>query len=215
VIDRSVLKRATRPLPLTWRSLALEHSHDGDLPGARAPTAHAGVLIALEPDAGDFWLYLTQRTMKLKHHAGQISFPGGRVDASDTDPIAAALREAHEEIGLNPALLDVLGVLEPYDTITGFRVTPVVALLTAPFKPVAAPDEVDSVFRVPLQFLRTPGSLEERHAPYLGADRRYYGYQFGERWIWGATAGMLRSFCLRLNADVALNHPSSAALAAP
>jgi len=197
-IDRDLIASAVAPLPEGWRSLDPALARQGDLPGLREPSAHAGVLLALEPSADGFDLYFTQRTLKLKNHAGQISFPGGRVDAADLDPIAAALREGFEEIGLAPANLEVLGVLDSYDTITGFRVTPVVAIVKSPFIAVAAPDEVEEVFAVPLRFFLDPLRLEERHAPYLGVQRRYYGYQFGQHWIWGATAGMLRAFCQRL-----------------
>lgn len=197
-LDIPLLTRAVDVLPPHWRSLDPKFAVHGDLPGLRDPSAHAGVLVALERRASGFELYFTQRTLKLKNHAGQISFPGGRVDQNDADPIAAALREAHEEIGLRPEGLNVLGVLDSYDTITGFRVTPVVAIVEQPFELVLAPDEVESVFSVPLSFFMDRNNLQQRQAPYLGQQRSYYGYQFGAHWIWGATAGMLRAFCSRL-----------------
>jgi 8-oxo-dGTP pyrophosphatase MutT (NUDIX family) len=209
-LDIALLTRAVDALPRHWRSLDPKHAVHGDLPGMRDPTSHAGVLVALEPTAEGFALYFTQRTLKLKNHAGQISFPGGRVDRDDADPIAAALREAHEEIGLSPDGLKVLGVLDSYDTITGFRVTPVVAIVERPFVPELAPDEVEAVFSVPLSFFLDQRNLQQRHAPYLGLERSYYGYQFGAHWIWGATAGMLRAFCSRLEHHAALDLTSSA-----
>jgi len=200
--ERARILSAVGSLRPDWNSFEPEFAVHGDALGMRRPSAHAGVLVALEPRDGEFHVWLTQRTLKLKNHAGQISFPGGRVDIDDADPIAAALRESHEEIGLVQDNLDVLGVLDCYDTITGFRVTPVVAIVDRPFVPILAPDEVEHAFVVPLQFFRDPRNLEMRSAPYLGAERHYYGYQFGAHWIWGATAGMLRAFCLRLEPHV-------------
>ncbi len=164
--------------------------------------AHASVLIALVP-RDEITVLLTQRTDHLTDHAGQISFPGGRVEPTDADAAATALREAHEEIGLEAAYVDVLGSLPTYTTGTGFIVTPVVALVRPGFALEPEPFEVAEVFEVPLAFLMDPAN-HRRHAveirgarreflsiPWDGVDeagrpRRYF--------IWGATAAMLRNF---------------------
>ena len=166
----------------------------------RAP-AHASVLVALVPRA-EITVLLTQRTDHLTDHPGQISFPGGRVEPTDADAAATALREAHEEIGLEPSFVDVLGAMPTYTTGTGFIVTPVVAFVRPGFVVKADPFEVAEVFEVPLAFLMNPAN-HRRHAievagvrreflsiPWDGLDdqgqpRRYF--------VWGATAAMLRN----------------------
>ncbi len=163
--------------------------------------AHAAVLIALVP-RDEITVLLTQRTDHLTDHPGQISFPGGRVEPEDPDAAATALREAHEEIGLAPTYVDVLGALPTYTTGTGFIVTPVVAFVRPGFLVQADPFEVAEVFEVPLAFLMNPAH-HRRHSievaglqreflsmPWDGSDeqgqpRRYF--------IWGATAAMLRN----------------------
>ena len=149
-------------------------------------------------------LLLTQRTAHLSTHSGQIAFPGGRLDASDADATAAALRETHEEIGLEAHWIEVLGHLPAYVTGTAFTVTPVVALVRPGFVLRPNPHEVDDVFEVPLDFLMDPANHMRQGFEWGGVMREWYAipYQDGERerFIWGATAGMLRNFYRMLSA---------------
>lgn len=142
-------------------------------------------------------LLLTQRTAHLSTHSGQIAFPGGKVDAEDRDATAAALREAHEEIGLSPSHVEVLGTLPQYVTGTQFFITPVVALVRPGFELQPNPDEVDDIFEVPLDFLMDPVHHRRQGFEWQGEMREWYAmpYRDGthERFIWGATAGMLRN----------------------
>lgn len=161
----------------------------------RAP-APAAVLIPLVVRER-LGLLLTQRTAHLSTHSGQIAFPGGKVDAEDRDATAAALREAQEEIGLEPAHVEVLGRLPEYVTGTQFHITPVVALVQPGFTLLPNPGEVDDVFEVPLDFLMDPINHRRHGFEWNGEMREWYSmpYQEGatERFIWGATAGMLRN----------------------
>jgi 8-oxo-dGTP pyrophosphatase MutT (NUDIX family) len=143
---------------------------------------------------------LTRRTAHLKDHPGQISFPGGRVETSDPSPIHTALRETQEEIGLPHAHIEILGFLPEYRTVTGFRITPVVGLVTPPFEIKADPFEVAEVFEVPLSFLLDPANHQRQSMDYRGTLRQYYAMPYGEYLIWGATAGMIRSLSERLHA---------------
>ena len=141
---------------------------------------------------------LTQRTAHLKDHAGQISFPGGRVEVEDPSPVHTALRETEEEIGLNRQHIDVLGFLPEYRTGTGFRVTPVVALVNPPFELALDPFEVAEAFEVPLGFLLDPANHKRHSLHYRGALRHFFAMPYGDYFIWGATAGMIRSLTERL-----------------
>jgi 8-oxo-dGTP pyrophosphatase MutT (NUDIX family) len=146
-------------------------------------------------------MLLTQRTAHLNAHAGQVSFPGGSAEAGDADAIATALRETEEEIGLARAHVEVIGRLSEYLTVTGFRVTPIVALVHPPFTLALDAFEVDSVFEVPLPFLLDPANHERRRAvTYDGEVRHFTAMPHGDRFIWGATAAMLRNFYLFLRA---------------
>lgn len=163
--------------------------------GDRLP-ADAAVLIAIVLRAEPAVL-LTQRTLHLATHSGQIAFPGGRVDPTDGSAVEAALREAHEEVGLAPAHVEVLGCLPPYLTGTHYSVTPVLGLIRPDLPLTLSPFEVADVFEVPLAYLMDPGNHRWHEAMYQGALRQWLSmpYQDGptERYIWGATAGMLRN----------------------
>lgn len=143
-------------------------------------------------------LLLTQRTTHLSTHSGQVAFPGGRVDAEDADVVAAALREAHEEVGLLPAFVEVLGTLPTYTTGTAFVITPVVALVRPGFVLQPNPHEVADAFEVPLDYLMNPAHHRRHVAEWEGARREWFSMPYDdggqERYIWGATAGMLRNF---------------------
>lgn len=164
---------------------------------AEASLIAAAVLVPLVRHAEPSVL-LTQRTEHLRDHGGQISFPGGRVDPEDVSPLATALREAEEEVGLDPESVEVLGYLPEYRTSTGFRITPVVALLSPPLRLKPDPFEVSDVFEVPLAFLLDPQNHQRRSMFYRGQQRDYLAMPYNERFIWGATAGMLHSLYERL-----------------
>jgi 8-oxo-dGTP pyrophosphatase MutT (NUDIX family) len=161
----------------------------GSLRGARR--TDAAVLIGLVEREGGPHLLLTERTTHLRDHAGQISFPGGRVEPWDASVAATALREAQEEIGLDPAQVEVLGELAAYDTATGFRIHPVVGWLTPPFELRPDPHEVEEVFELPLAFVVDPGNHRRQSLRRGALTRTYYVLPYQNRFIWGATAGIL------------------------
>lgn len=157
----------------------------------------AAVLIAVT-DRADPGVILTQRTETLRRHAGQVAFPGGRIDPEDDGPIGAALREAEEEIALPPSVVQVIGTAENYRTVTGYDVTPVVGVVPPDLMLVPSEAEVASVFEVPLSFLLDVANHQHNSVEYLGKERRYYEILWGERRIWGATAAMIVNLSRRL-----------------
>ncbi|WP_298851328.1 CoA pyrophosphatase [uncultured Ruegeria sp.] len=159
----------------------------------------AGVLVAISLLDDTPRVILTKRSSALKHHPGQIAFPGGKQDETDTDVTAAALREAQEEIGLPPELPEVLGFLPTHETVTSFIVTPVVAVLRDTYQPVPEPGEVDEVFSTPLAHLLNPENYLVESRRWRGQKRRYYAVPFGPYYIWGATARILRGLAARVN----------------
>jgi len=158
----------------------------------------AAVLIPIVVHDTGYTVLLTQRTAHLRDHAGQISFPGGRVEENDLSPVHTALRETEEEIGLSRECIKVIGFLPEYRTGTGFRVTPVVALVQPPFNLQPDPFEVAEVFEVPLLFLLDPANHQQYSIHYQGAMRHFFAMPYGDYFIWGATAGMIRSLTERL-----------------
>lgn len=146
-------------------------------------------------------LILTRRTDTLRRHAGQVAFPGGRVDPEDSGIVAAALREADEEVGLPPGKVDVIGVLEPYQTVTGFHVTPVVGVVPPGLELVPHAAEVARVFEVPLDVMLEPANHIEQAVEWQGHDRHYYEIGWDGERIWGATAGMIVNLGRRLAYD--------------
>lgn len=141
---------------------------------------------------------LTKRSSHLKHHPGQIAFPGGKVDEGDADVTAAALREAHEEIGLDPGNVEIIGRLPTHETVTAFTMTPVIGRIRAPFDPVAEPGEVDEVFSVPLEHVTDVARFSVQSRTWLGTRRHYFTVPFGPYYIWGATARILRNLAERM-----------------
>ncbi len=176
---------------------------DYDLtPGLRTPLTgdhrRAAVLVGLIDRGDDFGVLLTVRPATMREHAGQVAFPGGRIDPSDASPLAAALREAHEEVGLDPADARLLGQADPYLTSTGYVVSPFVAVLPASFVPAPEAWEVADVFETPLSFLMNPASHLRHAREYGGISRSFYAMPHNGRYIWGATAGMIKSLYDRL-----------------
>ena len=179
--EAAALRRATRG--------------DHDLnPGMTPPSAAlrpAAVLVPLIDRPGEMSVLLTQRTSHLSAHAGQISFPGGSIEPRDVDAAEAALRETEEEIGLPRNHVTVIGRLDTYVTGTGFEITPVVGIVAAPFPLAADPFEVEEVFEVPLSFVLNPYNHRRMTRVFEERTRVFYVLPFENRYIWGATAGML------------------------
>lgn len=164
------------------------------------PAVHgnpAAVLIAITDRAAPGVL-LTQRTETLRRHAGQVAFPGGRIDPEDDGPVAAALREAKEEIALPPSAVQVVGITDSYRTVTNYVVTPVIGVVPPDLPLMPSEAEVASVFEVPLAFLLDSVNQREQVAEYQGQERRYYEILWQDRRIWGATAAMLVNLSRRL-----------------
>ena len=152
----------------------------------------AAVLFGVIPRPAGPTALLTLRPETMADHAGQVALPGGKIDPLDADAVAAALREAHEEVGARPGDVDVRGQASPYVTGSRYRITPVIGLLPADFRPVPEPGEVAAVFEAPLSLLMDPSNFSERRAHFRGAERRYYELPYDGYRIWGVTAGIIR-----------------------
>ncbi len=166
--------------------------------GGEGAITPASVLVPIVAHPGGMTVLFTQRTSHLRSHSGQISFPGGRAEPEDPSPEFTALREAGEEIGLKAGQVEVIGWLPEYLTRTGYRVTPVVGLLTPPLALAPNPREVEEVFEVPLAFLLDPRNHQRRTREFQGRTVSFYAIPYGERDIWGATAGILVNFYRQL-----------------
>ena len=160
------------------------------LPGLGAPTIAAAVLVPVVMSDSPSIL-LTKRTAHLKQHAGQVSFPGGRIDPDDADPESAALREAHEEIALDPRRVEVLGRMADFITGTGYRITPILGLLPPGLAYRPSPEEVESVFEFPLNVLLDPDAPRRQRQHTRGRWREYWVWPHPDHFIWGATAAIL------------------------
>lgn len=160
-------------------------------------TKPASVLVPVV-DRGDPTVLLTLRTPELAKHAGQVAFPGGKIDPNDESPVAAALREAQEEVGLSPMLAEPIGYLDLYLTFSGFRILPTVARVKSEFTLTLNPSEVTEAFEVPLEFLMNPQNHQRKTRDWNGIARDYYAMPYGDRYIWGITAGILRNLYERV-----------------
>jgi 8-oxo-dGTP pyrophosphatase MutT (NUDIX family) len=201
----------TRALPLLVDGDALapgaaglrgDHDFDGGLMMDVAPDGYrlAAVLIAVIDRPGEATVLLTRRADHLPSHAGQIAFPGGKMEAYDATIVDTALREAREEVGLAPASVTPIARLDTYHTGSGFRIVPVLAVLAPGFELSPDASEVEEVFEVPLQFLMTVANHQRHSMVWQGRQRFFYAMPYRERYIWGATAGILRIMYERLYA---------------
>ena len=193
ILDRAWACRCFEQLPSGFGRPCGDHDLNPDLKPLRE-LIPAAVLVPLVNHPGGLTTLFTQRTAHLAHHAGQISFPGGHMESGDATPEETALRETEEEIGLARRHVEILGRLDRYVTRTGFSVTPVVAVVEPPFDLAPDPHEVANVFEVPLAFLLDPVNHLRHTRMFEGKERQFFAMPYGERYIWGATAGMLRNF---------------------
>jgi 8-oxo-dGTP pyrophosphatase MutT (NUDIX family) len=170
---------------------------DGGRLVPHGPGVDAAVLVAItdRPDPG---VILTKRPDTMRKHPGQVAFPGGRIDEDDADIVAAALREAHEEIALDPAVPDIVGLADRYRTVTGFDVTPVLAVVPPGLPLIRNEEEVEAIFEAPLAFLLDPANHDRRTVDWQGATRHYYEMHWDGFRIWGATAAMIVNLSRRL-----------------
>jgi len=171
-----------------------DHAMNPDLTAAPVKAKPAAVLVPIIARPQGATMLFTERSARLRNHAGQISFPGGRMDDNDPTPADTALREAHEEIGLENAHVSTLGYLAPYQSGTGYRIIPVVGLVEPSFALTLNPNEVNDVFEAPLEFLMNIENHKRHRWEREGVMRESWALHFGERMIWGVTAGILRHF---------------------
>jgi 8-oxo-dGTP pyrophosphatase MutT (NUDIX family) len=197
VAERS--RRLASGLPVTHPPLGSDFSLNGVVP---VPEAYrpAAVLVPLVRREAGITVLLTQRTDDMPSHAGQIAFPGGRRHADDVDAVATALRETEEEVGLARHFVDVIGPVDLYRTGTGYEITPIVGIVAPGFTTRADPREVADVFEVPLSHFLDERNHRIDSRVWQGRERRYYAMPYGERYIWGATAGMLKNLQFVLTA---------------
>jgi 8-oxo-dGTP pyrophosphatase MutT (NUDIX family) len=211
------LARFAEPRPVGRRGSGLAETHGlrGDpspTPDAVPPSGRltgAAVLVPIVDHPTGLTVLLTQRTTHLTDHGGQISFPGGRIEPSDEHPVAAALRETEEEVGLPASHIEIVGRLDTYVTGTGFEIVPVVALVRAPFPLRPDPSEVAEVFEVPLDFLVDPHNLQRASREWQGTTRFFFALPYEHRYIWGATAGMLVNLAEVLAPELAGGRPQT------
>lgn len=197
VRDRSI--RLASGLPVPPLPVGSDFSLNGVVP---VPEKYrpASVLIPIVNRTPDITILLTQRTEDMPSHAGQVAFPGGRRQENDADAVATALRETEEEVGLDRQFVDVIGSYDPYLTGTGFEITPVVGIVTPGFTTRADPREVADVFEVPLAHFLDEVNHKIDSRMLKGHERRFYAMPYGQRYIWGATAGMLKNLHFILTA---------------
>lgn len=200
VRDRS--HRLASGLPVVQPPIGSDFSLSGIVPVPET-WKPAAVLVPLVHRSSGLTVLLTQRTADMPSHAGQIAFPGGRREKRDVDAMATALRETEEEVGITRDFVDVVGTMDLYHTGTGYEITPVVGIVTPGFTVRADPREVADVFEVPLEHFLDEVNHKIDSRQYQGRERRYYAMPYGERYIWGATAGMLKNLHFILTAQEA------------
>lgn len=194
------LRRAVRglgdpPQPPGWNATEFP-----ELWSESAPLRPAAVLLPVVCRADSLSVLFTRRNDAMRHHAGQVSFPGGAVEAGDPDAVAAAVRETHEETGIRADFIDVFGYLDCFDTISGFCVTPVIATVRDGFELAPDPGEVAEVFEVPLDYILEPGRMQRSEILWHGRGREIFEFDFAGRRIWGATAAILQNLLRRMEA---------------
>ncbi len=195
---RVAIRERLAPVPSGFTAADAARRGDFDLnPGFRAefdssrPMRNAAVLVPIVERPKELTVLFTRRTEHLTNHAGQVSFPGGRAEEVDAGPVATALRETEEEIGLDRSFVDVVGALSPYETVTRFMITPVVGIISPGFDLRIDPNEVAEVFEVPLDHLLDPKNQEKHAREWQGRTRYYFQMLYNGHRIWGATAGMV------------------------
>ncbi len=189
-VERAELKRAV--------AQTLPFAAGGDEVAPDAAPRMAAVLCPVVEREDGLWVWMVRRGEHLRRHAGQIAFPGGKVEEEDASPLAGALRETQEEIGLDPGGVEVAGALAPYLTVTGFLIIPFVGFVAPDFRPEPDGDEIAEAFQAPLDLLLDPEKIRRLQREYAGRQRFYYAIAYNDRNIWGATAGMLKSLSERV-----------------
>jgi 8-oxo-dGTP pyrophosphatase MutT (NUDIX family) len=198
-LDASEIRRRLAGTQMPQDPLDVDFTHIGTrmpenvVEALRPKLRPAGVLVPIIERGQALSVLLTERSEELKHHAGQVSFPGGGMESHDVDIAATALRETHEEVGIHPSEVDIAGYLEPTATITGFAVTTVIGFVQPTFQLTPDPTEVSHAFEVPLEFLMDHDNAEYSEREFGGSMVPVVSFQFGEHTIWGATAGIIIS----------------------
>jgi 8-oxo-dGTP pyrophosphatase MutT (NUDIX family) len=192
-------RRLASGLPVTAPPLGSDFSLNGVVPVPES-WRPAAVLVPLVRRESGMTVLLTQRTDDMPSHAGQIAFPGGRKQVEDSSLVVTALRETEEEVGIDRSFVEVIGPIDTYVTRTGYAVTPVVGFVRPAFTLKPDPREVADIFEVPLAFFLDPANHHVHSRTWQGRERRYYAMPYGERYIWGATAGMLKNLHFVLTA---------------
>lgn len=200
VVPLARIAAALHPLELAPAGDGWNHEEILDLLPEGHVLVEAAVLVGLVPRASGTQVLLTRRTDALRNHAGQVSFPGGRIEPDDADAVAAARRETFEEVGITPSQVMPLGYLDAFTTITGFRVLPVVATIDSDYVARPDPNEVADVFEVPLEFLLDPANLASLSLEHRGRARQVWEFSYPGQRIWGVTAAILLNLRERLAA---------------
>ncbi len=197
-VDIRRLRRAVRalddpPQPPGWNATDFPELWSDD-----TPLRSAAVLLPIVHRGNDLSMLFTRRNERMRHHAGQVSFPGGAVEPGDADVVAAALRETHEETGIDAHFVQPFGFLDCFDTISGFCVAPVIGIVRDGFAMAPNPDEVAEVFEVPLDYILAPGCMQRQEILWNGRPREIFEFDYDGRRIWGATAAILHNLLRRL-----------------